>query len=96
MDITHNLKKITAGALVSGAVAVAFLGLAPGSAHAGPTWATGPYQWCPGQPLPRTGIVWDMGVCHTWYVLYGVREMLQAAGLTCGLATIHRRPSRSR
>lgn len=37
MDITHNLKKVTTGALVSGIVALAGLGLAPGSAVADPT-----------------------------------------------------------
>jgi hypothetical protein len=36
MDITHNLKKITTGALVSGAVAVAMLGLDAGAAQADP------------------------------------------------------------
>jgi hypothetical protein len=65
--------RLATTALMAGGIGVAGLGLAPGSAHAGPTWATGPYQWCPGQPLPRTGIEWDMGVCHTWYVLYGVK-----------------------
>ena len=51
MDITHNLKKIATGALVSGAVAVAFLGVATGTAQADPQ-SQGPFQWCPGQPLP--------------------------------------------
>lgn len=32
----------------------------------------GPHQWCPGQPLSETDIVWDVNVCHTWYwVDYG-------------------------
>lgn len=32
----------------------------------------GPYQWCPGQPLPETDVAWDMANCHTWYwVDYG-------------------------
>jgi hypothetical protein len=57
------------------------LGLAAGTAHAeigvavshGPFPAVrGPYQWCPGQPLPESDVVWDMAVCHTWYwVAYG-------------------------
>jgi hypothetical protein len=29
--------------------------------------ARGPYQWCPGQNLPETDVVWDMNICHTWY-----------------------------
>jgi hypothetical protein len=52
MDITHNLKKITTGALVSGAVAVASLGLAAGTADARP------FYWCPGDP-PIMGDVPD-------------------------------------
>ena len=83
MDVTHNLKKITTGALVSGAVAVACLGLAAGTARANPQ-SQGPFQWCPGQPLPgqpagsyppthvswpATHVVWNNSVCHTyWYV----------------------------
>src|ERR1700676_4123973 len=70
MNTTHNLKRIIAGALLSGGVAVAGLGLAAGTAHAD-TFG-GPYRWCPGQELPQTGdpnwrVVWDMSVCHTWY-----------------------------
>lgn len=86
MDITHNLKKITTGALVSGAVAVASLGLATGTAQADPQ-SPGPFQWCPGQPLPgshaasvpgvnvkipATHVIWDNSVCHTyWQTPYG-------------------------
>jgi hypothetical protein len=86
MDITHNLKKITTGALVSGAVAMAISGLATGTAQADPQ-SQGPFQWCPGQPLPgtratsvpgvnvkipATHVVWDNSVCHTyWQTPYG-------------------------
>ena len=86
MDIIHNLKKITTGALLSGAVAVASLGLATGTAQAGPQ-SPGPFQWCPGQPLPgthaasvpgvnvkipATHVIWDNSVCHTyWQTPYG-------------------------
>ena len=28
-----------------------------------------PHSWCPGQALPFQNIVWDMGVCHTWYIV---------------------------
>jgi hypothetical protein len=86
MDVTYNLRKITTGALVSGAVAVASLGLAIGTARADPQ-SPGPFQWCPGQPLPgthaasvpgvnvkipATHVVWDNSVCHTyWQTPYG-------------------------
>jgi hypothetical protein len=65
----HYPKRIIAGPLLSGCVAVAGLGLAAGTAQAN---TRGPYQWCPGQRLPETDVVWDMNVCHTWYwVDYG-------------------------
>jgi hypothetical protein len=37
MDISHDLKKMTTGALVSGAVAVAILGVATATAQADPS-----------------------------------------------------------
>jgi len=43
--------KIFAGALLSCGVAIAGVGLAPGTAQADPQ-SQGPIQWCPGQPLP--------------------------------------------
>ena len=79
MNTTHNLKRIIAGALLSGGVVVAGLGLAAGTAQAEFGFAplshdpvpadnfTVPHQWCPGQPLPMPDVVWDMNVCHTWY-----------------------------
>ena len=86
MDITYNLRQITTGALVLGAVAVASLGLAIATAQADPQ-SPGPFQWCPGQPLPgthaasvpgvnvkipATHVVWDNSVCHTyWQTPYG-------------------------
>ena len=63
------LKRIIAGALLGGSVTVAGVGLAAGTAQAN---TRGPYQWCSGQHLPETDVVWDMNVCHTWYwVDYG-------------------------
>lgn len=66
---------------MTGGLALAGSGLAAGSAQAesgyaqfrGPLPAVrGPYQWCPGQPLPEDDVGWDMSVCHTWYwVAYG-------------------------
>ena len=67
------LKKLATGALLSGAVAVAGLGLAAGTADASE------FRWCPGDP-PPLGITvdaaghggnrvpiypaWDTSVCH--------------------------------
>lgn len=76
MNITHTMTRIIAGALLSGGVVAAGIGLAAGSAWA---WG-GPYTWCPGQSMDdpsgpnRYGnqYSWDMNVCHTWYrVDYG-------------------------
>ena len=69
MNTTNMLKRIVAGALLSAGVAMAGFGLGAGTAQAN---TRGPYQWCPGQPLPESDVVWDMNACHTWYwVAYG-------------------------
>ena len=66
-----NIKRIVAGALLSGGVAVAGLGLAAGAAQ-----ADNAHTWCPGQSLWITGnhvtnpVVWDESICHTYYVVY--------------------------
>jgi hypothetical protein len=80
------MKLITAGLatglLLSGSLGLAGLEPAAGIATSEPGFAQspgpfpaaprGPYQWCPGQPLPETDVVWDMNACHTWYwVDYG-------------------------
>ncbi|ART72215.1 hypothetical protein BTO20_29935 [Mycobacterium dioxanotrophicus] len=74
--MTDRLLRTVAGTVLSGAVAVVGLGLAPGIAHAN----GGPYTWCPGQSMDDpsgpnrygTQYVWDMNGCHTWYrVSYG-------------------------
>jgi hypothetical protein len=63
-----------ATALVA-ATAAAGLWLGTGTAHA---YVYGPFQWCPGQPMPNdpprapTDLVWDMNVCHTYYFDYDV------------------------
>jgi hypothetical protein len=78
MNTTHYLKRIIAGALLSGGVAVAALGLAAGTAQARPNPACNDqwpcYTWCPGDGLPHSDgpIGWDMGVCHDWYYAHGV------------------------
>ena len=73
MTTAHALKQVIAGAVLSGGVAVASLGLGAGVAQAN---NQGPFQWCPGQPMsypgPGNEYVWDTGICHTWYrVDYG-------------------------
>jgi hypothetical protein len=89
MGITHNLKNLTTGVLVSGAVAVASLGLATGTADAKP------FYWCPGDPPimgnvpdPTGGMksipiypAWDTSVCHD----YGTRGNHVLEGKACPL-----------
>jgi hypothetical protein len=79
MNATHHRKRIIAGALLSGSLAVAGLGLSAGTAQAEPSFVpqfnapfpadnfTEPHDWCPGQRLPMDDVVWDMSVCHHWY-----------------------------
>ena len=77
-NVSRTVKRIMAGGLLSGGIAVAGLGLGAGAAQA----TTGPFTWCPGQamdwpsgPNMSYGVkpkltdryVWDMNVCHTWY-----------------------------
>ncbi|HEX3732240.1 MAG TPA: hypothetical protein VHU91_04875 [Mycobacteriales bacterium] len=65
MNTDCTLKRIIAGVVLTGGVAVAGLGLA-GAAQALP--GTFPrYMWCPGQPwqwLTPPPADWDMHVCH--------------------------------
>ena len=76
MNTTRILKPIIAGALPSPSVAFTGIGLGAGIAHA----TKGPFTWCPGQSMdwpsgPNSSrsiaepYVWDMKVCHTWYVV---------------------------
>ena len=57
--------------VVAGGVGLAVLGPVAGTAHA---YTYGPFQWCPGQDMPNdpprsdTELVWDMSVCHTYYM----------------------------
>jgi hypothetical protein len=60
MNTPQYLKRIIAGAVLSSSLAVAGVGLAAGTAQAN---TRGPYQWCPGQHLPESDVVWDMNVC---------------------------------
>jgi hypothetical protein len=67
MNAHHFLRRITAGAALSGGVAIAGFGLGAGVAQAYPlctpqgVCAT---QWCPGKSLPAPDVKWDMTVCH--------------------------------
>lgn len=63
----RNVKKAAAGALLSGCLGLATLGLGSGVAH-----ADGPHRWCPGDPKNMPYVVnqyidWDWNVCHTWW-----------------------------
>jgi hypothetical protein len=65
------VKKAIAGALLAGTLAATGTGLATGIAQADPynPNADPAHSWCPGQALPFREIVWNMGVCHTWYIV---------------------------
>lgn len=81
VNTTHNVKRIIFGALLSGGVAVAGLGLGAGTAQA---YTYGPFQWCPGQdmpndsPRPEGSLDWDMSVCHTYWFDYDVQTKAPA------------------
>lgn len=65
MNTIQMAKRIVAGTLLAGGIAVAGLGLGSGVAS-----AQGPgYTWCPGQSLPSHGLGWDMNTCHTFYTV---------------------------
>jgi hypothetical protein len=67
----HKLKRAAAAAVMSGVGAVAAVGLATGTAHAGegPIDAWSNYEWCPGDEMPQADgpITWDMNTCHFWH-----------------------------
>ena len=71
MITTKMMRHIIVGALTSGAIAAAGLGLGAGSAAAEHPVGT----WCPGQPVPLGPLAqfgWDPNVCHDyWYVPFG-------------------------
>ena len=78
MDITHTLKKITAGALLAGGLAIPGLGYNVAIAYAD---TFSPHHWCPGQRKdPPTGpgeVDWDWNVCHTFYFTnYGMGNVV--------------------
>jgi len=66
MKTNRTLKRVIAGVLLTGGIAVGGLGLA------GTAEAHKPHNWCPGQPMnyptgPGPGYSWDMNICHTWF-----------------------------
>jgi hypothetical protein len=80
MSHDQILKKMIAGALLSGGVAVAGLGLTAGTAQAQPGPAPlNHFTWCPGHPDPNDHISpggpiaamqregWDLNVCHDYW-----------------------------
>jgi hypothetical protein len=77
----HGRTKAIARIVLSGGIAIAAMGPATGTAHA---YTYGPFQWCPGQALPNDPprdpgeLVWDMGMCHTYYFDYDVRTKAPA------------------
>ena len=89
MDITPTLKKITAGALLAGGLAVSGLGPPQGSLT-----RTKPSHWCPGNDPTAHGLAvptaggtaahlsfnptWDGNVCH----LYSMEKTV-AVGIGC-------------
>ena len=69
MNAHRNLKRIVAGAVLSGGVAVLGSGLGTGVAQANPLCTpngTCAAQWCPGKSLPGPDVKWDMTVCHDY------------------------------
>jgi hypothetical protein len=85
MNTTLTLKSVIGSALLAGGLTLASLGPGAGNARA----LTGPYQWCPGQPLPATGMIWDMNVCHTYYkVGYGQGNVANDFGGPPGVPSI--------
>ena len=77
----YRASRLATSVLVSGGLALAGLGLGAGVAHA---YTYGPFQWCPGQPMPNDpprsdgDLAWDMGVCHTYWFEYDVRTKAPA------------------
>jgi hypothetical protein len=77
MNTDFALRRIVVGALVTGGIAIAGIGLAAGTAE-----AQAPYHWCPGESMvfdprvrdhtgPGPAFNWDMNICHTWYWVKG-------------------------
>ncbi|WP_156432726.1 hypothetical protein [Mycobacterium sp. M26] len=65
-----NIARMATAAGAFAGCAVAAVAIGSGPAHA---YTYGPFQWCPGAPLPNDPprpdgqLNWDMSVCHTYY-----------------------------
>ena len=79
--MNRGFVRLATTVLVSGSLGLAGLGPAAGTAQA---YTYGPFQWCPGQAMPNdpprsdADLVWDMGVCHTYFFDYDVRTKAPA------------------
>src|ERR1700679_980629 len=77
----RGFARLAATVLLTGGLALAALGMGAGPAQA---YKYGPFQWCPGQAMPNdpprsdADLVWDMGICHTYYFEYDVRTKAPA------------------
>jgi len=60
----HAVNRALATALLCGGLAAAGVALAGEAAATGPV---GPFNWCPGQPLPKVDVIWNNSVCHSYY-----------------------------
>ena len=80
-SMKRGFARLAAAVLLPGGLALAVLGPGAGTAQA---YKYGPFQWCPGQAMPTdpprsdADLVWDMGVCHTYYFEYDVRTKAPA------------------
>ncbi|MEI6253672.1 MAG: hypothetical protein WCP30_12770 [Mycobacteriaceae bacterium] len=68
--MNQRAARVATTAMMVAGLGLASIGIGPGTAHA---YTYGPFQWCPGQPLPNDPprpdgeLNWDMTVCHTYY-----------------------------
>ncbi len=63
-----RVSSVGAAVVAAGAIVSAGLALNAATAQADP-FAAQPHSWCPGQALPFQNLQWDMGACHTWYIV---------------------------
>jgi hypothetical protein len=67
--MNRNAVRVAKAAAVFAGFCLTAVAVGIGPAHA---YTYGPFQWCPGQPLPNDPprpdgqLNWDMSVCHTY------------------------------
>src|ERR1700758_5009148 len=69
MNARRKLKRVAAGAVLSGGMALLGSGMGAGVAQADrmcTPQGSCASQWCPGERLPAPDVKWDMTVCHDW------------------------------